>query len=287
MKIQVRNDKVIIDGYVNAVDRFSKVLYDKKGQFIEKILPSVFRRALDKNPDVKVLLDHDYDKELANTKDGTANLYEDNIGLRAIVEITDETVIKKAKEKKLRGWSFGFVSNKDEEIVNKNGMRERSIRDMDLYEVSIIDDKKVPAYIGTSIEIRDDETVVIEFRNEEFDENSFSIEESQDATPIVENMTALCGAFNQLFKDGWLEDYDDSFVYGRTDEVGQIYKMPYSINDGNVTIDSNSKVKVIRGGYKEIRNDESVPEQSQIENANVEKIDYSRYENILKVLKEG
>ena len=181
----------------------------------------------------------------------------------------------------------------NEEIVNKNGMRERSIRDMDLYEVSIIDDKKVPAYIGTSIEIRDDETVVIEFRNEEFDENSFSIEESQDATPIVENMTAgqkreaLCGAFNQLFKDGWLEDYDDSFVYGRTDEVGQIYKMPYSINDGNVTIDSNSKVKVIRGGYKEIRNDESVPEQSQIENANVEKIDYSRYENILKVLKEG
>lgn len=293
MKIQVRNDKVIIDGYVNAVDRFSKVLYDKKGQFIEKILPSVFRRALAKNPDVKVLLDHDYDKELANTKDGTANLYEDNIGLRAIVEITDETVIKKAKEKKLRGWSFGFVSNKDEEIVNKNGMRERSIRDMDLYEVSIIDDKKVPAYIGTSIEIRDDETVVIEFRNEGFDENSFSIEENQDTTPVVENMTAgqkreaLCGAFNQLFKDGWLEDYDDSFVYGRTDEVGQIYKMPYSINDGNVTIDSNSKVKVIRGGYKEIRNDESVPEQSQIEDANVEKIDYSRYENILKNLKEG
>ena len=48
MKIEVRNDKVIIDGYVNAVDRFSKILYDKKGQFIEKILPTVFRRALEK-----------------------------------------------------------------------------------------------------------------------------------------------------------------------------------------------------------------------------------------------
>lgn len=294
MKIQVRNDKVIIDGYVNAVDRFSKVLYDKKGAFIEKILPSVFRRALEKNPNVKVLLDHDYDRELANTKDGTAKLYEDNVGLRAIVEITDESVIKKAKEKKLRGWSFGFVPNKDEEIINKDGMRERSIRDMDLFEVSIIDDKKVPAYIGTSIEVRDDETVVVEFRNEEFDENSFSVEEnSNDTTPVVENMTAgqkreaLSGAFNQLFKDGWLEDYDDSFVYGRTDETGQIYKIPYSISNGNVTIDSNSKVKVIRGGYKEIREDESVPEQSQIENANVEKIDYSRYENILKNLKEG
>ena len=45
MKIEVRDNKVIIDGYVNAVDRFSKILYDKRGQFIEKIVPSVFRRA--------------------------------------------------------------------------------------------------------------------------------------------------------------------------------------------------------------------------------------------------
>ena len=135
MKIQVRNDKVIIDGYVNAVDRFSKVLYDKRGQFIEKILPSVFRRAIEKNPSIKVLLDHDYDIELANTKNNTATLYEDNIGLRAIVEITDADVIEKAKNKKLRGWSFGFICNKEDEIINKNGIRERSVRDMDLFEI--------------------------------------------------------------------------------------------------------------------------------------------------------
>ena len=42
VKIEVREDKVIIDGYVNAVDRFSKVLKDRKGKFIEKILPKVF-----------------------------------------------------------------------------------------------------------------------------------------------------------------------------------------------------------------------------------------------------
>ena len=34
MKIEVRDNKVIIDGYVNAVDRFSKILYDKRGQFV-------------------------------------------------------------------------------------------------------------------------------------------------------------------------------------------------------------------------------------------------------------
>lgn len=291
MKIQVRNDKVIIDGYVNAVDRFSKVLYDKRGQFIEKILPSVFRRAIEKNPSIKVLLDHDYDIELANTKNNTATLYEDNIGLRAIVEITDADVIEKAKNKKLRGWSFGFICNKEDEIINKNGIRERSVRDMDLFEVSIIDDKKIPAYIGTSIEMRDEQPRVIEYRSEEFDENSFSYDDEEPTTPDFSEMTAsqkrelLGSSYRQLFKDGWLEDYDDGFVYGTIQNDSQLYKMPYSITDGIVNIDSNNQVKVVRGGYKEIRADEEVPEQPP--NVDVGKIDYSRYENILKEIKEG
>jgi len=290
MKIQVRNDKVIIDGYVNAVDRFSKILYDKKGSFIEKILPSVFRRAIEKNPAIKVLLDHDYDIELANTNDGTASLYEDNIGLRAIVEITHPDVIKKAKAKKLRGWSFGFACNKEDEVINKDGIRERSVRDIDLFEVSIIDDKKIPAYIGTSIEMRDDKAKVIEYRSEEFEENSFSYEEDTK-TPEFSEMTAsqkrelLGGAYRQVFSDGWLEDYDDNFVYGTIEDNTQIYKMPYSITDGTVNIDTNNQVKVVRGGYKEIRADEGVPEQPQ--NVDDKKIDYSRYKNILKEIKEG
>lgn len=291
MKIQVRNDKVIIDGYVNAVDRFSKVLYDKRGQFIEKILPSVFRRAIEKNPSIKVLLDHDYDIELANTKNNTATLYEDNIGLRAIVEITDADVIEKAKNKKLRGWSFGFICNKEDEIINKNGIRERSVRDMDLFEVSIIDDKKIPAYIGTSIEMRDEQPRVIEYRSEEFDENSFSYDDEEPTTPDFSEMTAsqkrelLGSSYRQLFSDGWLEDYDDGFVYGTIQNDSQLYKMPYSITDGAVNIDSNTKVKVVRGGYKEIRADEEVPEQPP--NVDVGKIDYSSYENVLKELKGG
>lgn len=293
MKIEVRDGKVILDGYVNAVDRFSKVLYDKKGQFIEKILPTVFRRALEKNKSVKVLLDHDYEKELANTKDGTANLYEDNIGLRAIVEITDADVIEKAKKKKLRGWSFGFACNKDEEVINKNGLRERSVRDIDLFEVSIIDDKKIPAYIGTSIELRGDDATIIEYRSEEFEDNSYNIEESNDeeSTPNFSDMTAsqkrevLGSAYRQLFNNGWLEDYDDEFVYGTIDDGSQLYKMSYSITDGTVSIDNNNQVKVVRGGYKEIRADEKVPEQPQ--KVDVEKIDYSKYEKILNEVKEG
>lgn len=289
MKIQVREDKVIIDGYVNAVERFSKPLRDKTHKFIERIMPSVFQRAIEKNDAIKVLLNHNYDMELANTKDGSAKLYEDNIGLRAIVETTDPTVIKKAKEKKLRGWSFGFICKKFDEVENDNGIYERTVRDIDLIEVSIIDDRKIPAYIGTSIEMRDGEIQEIEFRNELFDNNSFSDNNIEDDKDNFDSMTAsqkreiLNSAYRQTFNNGWLEDYDDAFVYGTTKEDSTIYKIPYTITDGVVNIDTTKQVKVVRGGYKEVRSEEK-PEQQPIKE--VEKIDYSNYENRLKKIKE-
>lgn len=170
MRVEVRSNKIIVDGYVNAVERASKILYDTRGQFIEKIRSGVFQRALEKTDNVKVLLNHEHDRELADTKSGKAKLYEDNIGLRAIVEIDDTEVIQKAKENKLRGWSFGFFCNKEDRKTNEDGIEERTVRDLELLEVSIIDDRKYPAYIGTSIEMRDDEVKVIEYRTEKFSE---------------------------------------------------------------------------------------------------------------------
>ena len=142
MRMEVRNDRIVIDGYVNAVERESKVLYDTRGEFIEKIRAGVFQKALERADNVKVLLDHEKDRELADTKSGKAKLYEDNIGLRAIVEIEDAEVIQKAKDNKLRGWSFGFLCNKEDRKTNEDGIEERTVRDLDLLEVSIIDDRK-------------------------------------------------------------------------------------------------------------------------------------------------
>ena len=166
MKVEVRNNKILIDGYVNAVERESKVLYDTRGQFIEKIRAGVFQRALEKADNVKVLLDHEPDRELADTKSGKARLVEDNIGLRATVEIDDPEVIQKAKENKLRGWSFGFLCNKEDRTTDEDGIEKRIVRDLDLLEVSIIDDRKSPAYLGTSIEMRDDKVTLIEYRTD-------------------------------------------------------------------------------------------------------------------------
>ena len=164
MKIRIRNETATIEGYVNAVERFSKVLYDTRGKFIEKIMPNAFAKALEKNSDVLALLNHDYDRVIARTVDGTATLYEDNIGLHAKIEVSDKELIEKAKEGKLQGWSFGFRSIKEDRNKNKDGLEERTIRELELFEVSVLDDKKNPAYYGTSIEMRDDETFVIEYR---------------------------------------------------------------------------------------------------------------------------
>lgn len=184
MRVEVRNGKILIDGYVNAVERESKILYDTRGQFIEKIRSGVFQKALERADNVRVLLDHEQDRELADTKSGKAKLFEDNIGLRAIVEIDDAEVIQKAKENKLRGWSFGFLCNKEDRKMNDDGIEERVVRDLDLLEVSIIDDKKYPAYIGTSIEMRDDGVKVAEYRNDKFSEITVTEESKEEAKKI-------------------------------------------------------------------------------------------------------
>ena len=157
-------------------------------RFVEKIKAGTFKTALKRNDNVKVLLNHNHDRELANTKDGTAILEEDNIGLRAEVTITDPEVVEKARNNKLVGWSFGFSSNSDE-VSQKATIATRTVTDMDLVEVSILDDTKSPAYYGTSIETRSDDGTVIEIRENTADE-ALNIDELADlvADIVVEKL---------------------------------------------------------------------------------------------------
>lgn len=154
MKINIREDSVEIDGYVNAVERLSKPLNSRAGKFRERIKAGAFKRAIERNDDIHVLLNHDYSRDLGSTKQGNLELHEDNIGLRARAVITDAGVIEKAKHGDLVGWSFGF-SDRDVDTNDVDGMMTRNVKDLNLYEVSILDRSKVPAYDGTLIQVRD------------------------------------------------------------------------------------------------------------------------------------
>jgi len=154
MRIEVRADSVLIEGYVNAVARDSRPIRDKKSgrRFVEQIVPGVFKRAISRN-EVNLLLNHDSTRVLGSTKTNL-QLTEDSIGLKARAEIADPEVIQKAREKKLRGWSFGFYERDASEEDLPNGLQRRYVEDMVLEEVSIIDERKIPVYEGTSIETR-------------------------------------------------------------------------------------------------------------------------------------
>lgn len=179
MKVEVREDSVVISGYVNAVERYSKTIREKIDgvirTFIERIKAGVFKTALQRNDNVKVLLNHNEDRVLATTKDGSAKLEEDNIGLRAEVTITDKEVVEKARNNQLVGWSFGFYRNSDE-FGTEGNTETRTITDLDLMEVSILDDTKSPAYYGTSIEARCKNEKILEFRStiEEIEEDAMT-----------------------------------------------------------------------------------------------------------------
>lgn len=179
MKVNVRQDSVEIEGYVNAIERNSKPLMSRIGKFIERVCKGAFAKAIKRNNDIHILLNHDWNRDLGSTKQGNLELTEDNIGLHARATITDKEVIEKAKRGDLVGWSFGF-SDRDVENSLEKGMPTRSIKDLDLYEVSILDRTKTPAYDGTLITARA-ETNEIHFRCAEFiDEVNISIDEKND-----------------------------------------------------------------------------------------------------------
>jgi hypothetical protein len=155
MQIEIRSDHVHISGYVNAVDRVSRVMKDSNGvPFVEKIEPGTFQRSIDRGSEI--FIKHNHERVVSSTKESGVTLKEDNIGLRCEADIYDAEVIERARNRELVGWSFGFTPLKAErtETDVEGAEYERKISDLELREVSIIDSRKMPCYAATSIECR-------------------------------------------------------------------------------------------------------------------------------------
>lgn len=205
MRIELRQDKVLIDGYVNAVARDSRPISDTNGErFIEQIMPGAFTRALDRakasNRAIDLLLDHEENRKLGDTN-SNMTLVEDNIGLRAICEITDPEVMQKAREGKLRGWSFGFMNARAQEEDAPNGLKRRFVEDLDLKEVSLIDDRKTPCYAGTSVNMRADDTEEkVEMRSLEIKEATFTDNSEADKRAVEAELEQYRARIEKLSK---------------------------------------------------------------------------------------
>lgn len=158
MQIHIRNDSVEIEGYINSVERKSRPLWSRMGQFVERIRKGAFTRALEREKNVDWLLNHE--RKIGSTSDGSIELTEDAIGLHARARTNDAEIVEKARNGELVGWSFGFYDRDVENKRDEDGFPLRDVKDLDLEEVSILDNTKTPAYDGTLVAVRSDESSI-------------------------------------------------------------------------------------------------------------------------------
>ena len=73
MKVEIRNDSVTIEGYVNVTHRDSKPLQSESGFFVEQIESNAFADALTRTNNVDLLFNHKEDRKLGSTSLGNLN----------------------------------------------------------------------------------------------------------------------------------------------------------------------------------------------------------------------
>lgn len=171
MDIEIRSkNEAIVSGYINAVERYSRPLKRFGRKFVEKVKAGVFDDAIKEaereHRAIEMLIDHDKKRKVADTLSGSLELREDNIGLYGRAKITDEKTIEELREYKAKGWSFAFHAIKDHFEKKDDELEERELVKVSIPEISLLI-HKTPAYMATSVEVRDNEDIEIEYRGYE------------------------------------------------------------------------------------------------------------------------
>ena len=149
------------------------------GRVIEIIEQRAFQKAIDRATNIRLLLDHDPARVLAETRANTLSVHEDAIGPRADSVVTDPEVIEGARKGLLRGWSFNIKNPRDTIEERADGLPIRRITDFDMDEITLVM-HKVPVYSSTSIEIRAGEEESVEYRA---DDDSLEFEDKTEPEP--------------------------------------------------------------------------------------------------------
>lgn len=196
MQIRKIDNKLHIEGYVNISDKKSRVLYENGVKFVESVEPRCFQRALSRADNVELLLNHDRSKRLGSIKDGNITLKEDNIGLYIRADIDNEEAINAFDEGGFSGFSYGFTTINDNFRNWDNGLKLRTLKDINLIEVSLLDSKTTPAYYGTmvSAEIRsENKTEIRNFVAEELEDinNSKELQDLKEYADIINEVLEL------------------------------------------------------------------------------------------------
>lgn len=183
---KLEDGSIELFGYVNISERNSKLLHENGMRFREQIKKGAWKRAIERNDDIKLLLNHSWDKIYGSTNEDL-RLYEDNIGARFSIRTNNEELIKHAENNDFKGLSFAFRCN-DDEYINDKGYKLRYVKDMDVSEVSLLTVE--PAYDGCLVEMRDKDGNALETRDYKL-ELEETREEIQDFSIIEKEIEIL------------------------------------------------------------------------------------------------
>ena len=126
------------------------------GQLIETIDPTALDALGDLNDlDVRLLIEHDQDRVVARTTNGTLQLFTDEhgVGYRAALDPTDpdvQTFAARNTKGLINQMSFGFRQGKQRKWTEGQHQRAHVTEIAELFEISIV---SLPAYPSTSIEV--------------------------------------------------------------------------------------------------------------------------------------
>lgn len=182
---EFNDSDLTVSGYVNKAGDISKVIGrpDNNGHlqfFYETIDPQAFVDSINNRPDGKPIdlyADHDPQKLLATTDNGSLELNVDDVGLHMRAQIVNTNDGRDAYELIKSGimgkMSFGFSvkhASMDYSYANANKYPLRKVDSLDLMEVSAV---RFPAYLDTNIEARNSQEVFAELEKRGFNVSNF------------------------------------------------------------------------------------------------------------------
>lgn len=135
---------------------FNSLSHDLGG-FREQIAPGAFTRTLKENKDVLALVEHDTNRVLARTTNGTLQIAEDAKGLRVSIDPADTSyardMLALVKRGDVANMSFRFrpYPGGDSIDFNASPLPIRTLTSVELGEVSVVVN---PAYPATSVDVR-------------------------------------------------------------------------------------------------------------------------------------
>lgn len=153
---QRENGSPLIVGHAAVFYRSSEpgTQYKIWDDYVERVSPTAFDRAIREKDDARALFNHDSSLVLGRVSAGTLRLSVDKRGLRYEIDPPDtqvgRDVVTSIKRGDVDGSSFAFTV-KEVRMVDEDGVTLRILEDVELFDVGPV---TYPAYAATSSTVR-------------------------------------------------------------------------------------------------------------------------------------